>query len=204
VTLIATALKKRQPKVVIEGTDFNSKHAAIFSMAAAKTALATTATTFTAEVLITAAQSTSAIGKFFRVANINVDPTAVPPVLTSNAVVLTNLTDYVLMDPQKGIFYIPVGSAIATHAVTVTYNTLVGSFDQVAGATIPFVQGHLLFVPDPVDGQKIGCDIWRVNLNPNGVIGLIADDYGNWTLDGNILDDTANHPNAPFYLETFF
>ena len=79
-----------------------------------------------------------------------------------------------------------------------------GSFDHVAGATIPFVQGHILFVPDPVDGQKIGCDIWRCNLNPNGQIGLIADDYGNWSLDGNILDDTANHPTAPFYDYTFY
>jgi hypothetical protein len=204
VTLIATALKKRQPKVVIEGTDFNSSHAAIFSMSSGKTTLAQTAATITSEVLITAAQAPTAIGRFFRAVQINTDPTAVAPVLTSNSVTLAAGTDYVLVDAKKSLYYIPAGSTIATHAVTVTYNTLVGSFDQVAGATIPFVQGHLLFVPDPVDGQKIGCDIWRVNLNPNGVIGLIADDYGNWTLDGNILDDTANHPTAPFYLETFF
>lgn len=204
VTLIATALKKRQPKLTIVGTDFNSKHAAIFSMSSGKSTITQTASTFTAEVLITAAQAPNAIGKFFRTAQLNVDPTAVPPVLTSNAIVLTPGTDYVVMDPIKGLFYIPAGSAISTHAVTITYNTLVGSFDQVAGATIPFVAGHILFVPDPVDGQKIQCDIWRCNLNPNGQIGLIADDYGNWTLDGNILDDTANHPNSPFYLETFF
>jgi hypothetical protein len=204
VTLIATALKKRQPKLTIVGTDFSSKHAAIFSMSSGKTTLAQVAATITSEVLITAAQAPSAIGRFFRVAQINVDSTGVPPILTSNAVVLVAGTDYILMDPIKGLFYIPAGSAIASHAVTVTYETLVGNFDQVAGATIPFVQGHLLFVPDPVDGQKIQCDIWRCNLNPNGQIGLIADDYGNWTLDGNILDDTANHPSAPFYLETFF
>ena len=204
VTLIASALKKRQPKIVIEGTDFNSAHAAIFSMASAKSVLAQTAATITSEVLITAAQAPTAIGRFFRAAQINTDPTGVPPVLTSNAVTLVAGTDYKLVDAAKSLYYIPAGSSIATHSVTVTYNTLVGSFDQVAGATIPFVQGHLLFVPDPVDGQKIGCDIWRVNLNPSGQIGLIADDYGNWTLDGNILDDTANHASAPFYLYTFF
>jgi hypothetical protein len=204
VTLIATALKKRQPKVVIEGTDFNSLHAAIFSMSSGKTTLAQTATTVTAETLITAAQAPTAIGRFFRAAQLNTDGVGTPPVLTSNSVTLAAGTDYVLVDAVKSMYYIPVGSTISTHAVTVTYHTLVGNFDQVAGATIPFVEGHLLFVPDPVDGQKIGVDIWRVNLNPNGVIGLIADDYGNWTLDGNILDDTANHPSAPFYLETFF
>jgi hypothetical protein len=204
VTLIATALKKRQPKITIVGTDFNSQHASIFSMSSGKTSLATTATTYTAEVLITAVQAPAAIGRFFQAANLNTDNVSVPPVLTSNAVTLVAGTDYVLMDPIKSLYYIPAGSSISSHAVTVTYETLVGSFDQVAGATIPFVRGHLKFVPDPVDGQKIMCDIWKVNLNPNGQIGLIADDYGNWTLDGNILDNTAATPLAPFYEYTFF
>jgi hypothetical protein len=204
VTLIATAVKKRQPKISITGTDFSSLHMAIAQMSAGKTSVATTATTITAEALISAAQAPLAIGRFFRLANKNVDNVGTPPVFTSNAVTLSNTTDIVLVDPIQGIGYVPVGSTISSHAVTVTYQTLVGSQDHVAGATIPFVQGHILFVPDPVDGQKIGCDIWRCNLNPNGQIGLIADDYGNWSLDGNILDDTANHPSAPFYDYTFF
>ena len=204
VTLIASALKKRQGKVTITGHDFSSDHIAVAQMSAGKTTLATTASVYTAETLISTAQAPKAIGRYFRTANRNVDPTTTPPVLTSNAIVLVAGVDYVIADPVQGLFYIPAGSSIATHAVTITYSTLVGSFDQVAAATIPFVQGHLLFVPDPVDGQKIGCDIWRVNLNPNGQLGLIADDYGNWTLDGNILDDTANHPAAPFYQYTFF
>lgn len=204
VTLIATAVKKRQPKISITGTDFSSRVMAIAQMAAGKTSVATTATTITAELLITAAQAVNAIGRFFRLANKNVDNVGTPPVVMSNSVTLVAGTDYVISDPVQGIVYIPVGSAVASHDVTVTYHTLVGSQDHVAGATIPFVQGHILFSPDPVDGQKIGCDIWRVNLNPNGQLGLIADDYGNWSLDGNILDDTANHPSAPFYDYTFY
>jgi hypothetical protein len=207
VTLIATAVKKRQPKITITGTDFSSDHIAIAQMSAGKTSLSISAATVSAEVLITAAQAPNCKGKFFRAANMNIDPTTTPPVVKSGSAGTTTLTagtDYQLVDPVSGLFYIPAGSTISTYAVTVTYDTLVGAFDQVAGATIPFVQGHLLFVPDPVDGQKIGCDIWRVNLNPNGQIGLIADDYGNWSLDGNILDDTANHPDAPFYEYTFF
>lgn len=204
VTLIATAVKKRQPKISITGTDFSSRVLAIAGMSAGKTAVATIATTITAELLITAAQAVNAIGRFFRLANKNLDNVGTPPVFTSNSVTLVAGTDYVIADPVQGIVYIPPGSAVASHDVTVTYHTLVGTQDHVAGATIPFVQGHILFVPDPVDGQKIGCDIWRCNLNPNGQIGLIADDYGNWSLDGNILDDTANHPSAPFYDYTFY
>jgi hypothetical protein len=205
VTLVATAIKKRQPKISITGTDFSSDHLVIAQMASAKTLLSTTATTFTSEVLVSAAQVAKAKGRYFRTAHMSVDNVTVVPVLTQNASPLVVTTDYVIADAATGLVYFPAGSGIdGTHEITITYNTLVAAYDQVAGATVPFQQGHLLFVPDPVDGQKVGCDIWRVNLSPNGQVGLIADDYGNWSLDGNILDDTANHPSAPFYQYTFF
>jgi hypothetical protein len=204
VTLIATATAKRQPKVSITGTDFSSNHLAIAAMSAGKTTLATTAQAITNETLISATVL-NAKGRYFRTVNLNIDPTTTPPVLKQGVTTLVAGTDYVLVDPISGLFYIPLTSTIVpSTAVVANYSTLVGSFDQVAGATVPHQQGHLVFVPDPVDGQKIGVDIWRCNLNPNGQIGLIADDYGNWTLDGQILDDTANHPQAPFYQYTFF
>jgi len=207
VTLIATALKKRQPKISITGTDFSSNHVAIVQMSAGKTTLAISAATVSGETLVTAVATANAKGRFFRTANINYDGTGTLPVLTQNATTLVLGTDYTLPDPTAGLIYFPTTSTIDTsdtHAITVTYHTLAGNFDQVAAATVPFQYGHIVFDPDPVDGQQIGCDIWKVNLNPNGNVGLIADDYGNWTLDGNILDDTADHPTAPFYQYTFF
>ncbi len=205
VTLIATAVKKRVPKIAITGTDFSSDHMAISAMSSGKTTLAVAVGTVTAETLVSVAQAPTAKGRFFRTATPNYDPTGTPPVLTQNAITLVAGTDYVLADPVTGLIYFPSTSTIvAGFAITITYHTLLGNFDQVAGATVPRQQGRLLFVPDPVDGQKIGCDIWRCNLNPNGQVGLIADDYGNWTLDGQILDDTANHPLSPFFQYTFY
>jgi hypothetical protein len=204
VTLIASALKGREPKISITGTDFSADHVAIAHMSSGKTALAVTAGTVTGESLVSAAAVANAKGRYFRTATPNYDPTTTPPVLTQNAAPLAS-TDYVLADPVAGLIYFPSTSTIdTTHEITITYHTLLKSFDQVAGATVPFQQGHIVFVPDPVDGQKIGCDIWRTNVFPNGQFGLISDDYGNWSLDGDILDDTANHPNSPFYLYTFF
>jgi len=101
----------------------------------------------------------------------------------------------VLVEKRRKIF--PVFQTVAD------YSTLAKSFDQVAGGTQPILQGRIRFIPDPSDGQKIGVEVWRCNLAPNGQIGLIADDYGNWTLDASILDDSANHPDAPYYLATF-
>lgn len=206
VTLVATALKKRQPKVSITGTDFSADHMAIVQMSGGKTNVATTATTITDEVLISATV-TGGKGRFFQTAKRNIDNVTTPPVLTLQpSTILVAGTDYVVADAVAGLIYIlPTGSTVVdSTAVKITYHTLVGSQDHVSGATVPFVQGHIVFDPDPVDGQKIGCDIWRTNLTPNGNVGLIADDYGNWTLDGNILDDTANHPTAPFYDYTFY
>ena len=85
-------------------------------------------------------------------------------------------------------------------AVTIDYKTLAATRDQVAPGTQPYVKCALHFDPDPTDGQKIAVDIWRMNFNPSGPVGFIADDYGNWQLKGMILDDTANHPLSPYGL----
>jgi hypothetical protein len=87
-------------------------------------------------------------------------------------------------------------------AVTIDYTPAALSLSQVAGAVAPFVRARGRFVPDPTDGKKIGVEWWQINLSPNGKLGLITDDYGNWELEGMILDDTANHPNSPYFLMT--
>src|SRR5882724_170939 len=202
-SLIANALKKRTMTLAITGTDFRADMIAIVAMSAGKPTLSTTATTFTAEVPARAGVKKG--GKYFALLNRNVDNTGTAPVLTNNSVTLATPGDYIVVDPVEGLIYFPIGTtADDAHTVTATYHTLVGSQDQVAGAVEPQITGRLRFVPDPADGQKIGLEAWRVNLYPSGQIGLIVDDYANWTLEGAILDDTSNHPSSPYYLQTFY
>lgn len=202
-SLIASGLKKRTVSVSIVGTEFNSNMMAIAMMSGGVTQLTTAAATITAEVLAPAGVSKA--GKYFALLNRNIDPTVTPPVLTNNANTLVAGEDYILVDPIEGLIYFPTDTTADTpHSVTATYKTLVGEQDQVAGAVLPQILGRLRFVPDPTDGQKIGLEAWRVNLYPSGQLGLIADDYGNWTLDGEVLDDTSNHPLSPYYLQTFY
>lgn len=197
---IASAVKKREVTTKIEGTDFNADHLAFAAMSAGKTSLAVSAATVTAEVLVSAAQAANAKGRYFRTLFMNMDNATVLPALTQNAIVLTVNTDYQVVDAKTGLIYFPLTSGIdTTHQITITYNKLVGSFSQIAGSTVPFVQGKLVFFPDPTDGQKLMVEIWRINLSASGELGLIADDYGKWSMDGDVLDDTANHPAAPFY-----
>jgi hypothetical protein len=202
-SLIANALKKRTISLSITGTDFRSDMVAIALMSGGKTLLETSVATVAAEVLASATATKH--GRYFRLESRNVDNVTTPPVLTNDAIVLTVGTDYVVVDPIEGLIYFPTGSAVnEAFAVTCTYHVLAGELDQVAPATEPQILGQLDFIPDPTDGQAIGVEVWRVNLYPSGQVGFIADDYGNWTLDGAILDDTANHPEAPYLLQTFY
>lgn len=206
VTLIAAALKQRQPMIHITGTDFNFDHLGLATMSEGASVLSVTTGSITAEVLISASAITNAAykGRYFRTANRNIDPTPANVTVKQGVTTLVAGTDYVLVDPVQGLFYIPASSGILSSGgqVKVDYETLTGTFNQIAGATQGLIQGRLLFSPDPTDGAKIGAEIWKVNLSPNGALGMIADDYGNWTLDGYILDDTSNHPTAPFFLLT--
>lgn len=198
-TKIAQAVKKRDIKVTIEGTDFSFDHAAIFSITGGKATRSQTGAAVAGEVVISAAQTANCLGRYFQVADF---PIATWTDLKQGVTTLVNGTDYKVLDDTHGIIYIPVGSAIntaGTQAVTADYTSATSSVDEVDGHTINFVQGHILFIPDPADGINIQADVWRVNLTQNGKIGLISDEYGNWTLEGSCLDDTANHPNNPFY-----
>src|SRR5690242_13572636 len=204
VSLIATALKKRQPGIQITGTDFSSDLMAVVQMAGLKTQLVQTVQTITAEALLSATAARK--GRYGRTLNGNLDVS-----LPANTVVhqgvttLVQGTDYVIADPVIGLIYFPATSAVVeATAVTIDYKTLAATRDQVAPGTQPYVKCALHFDPDPTDGQKIAVDIWRMNFNPSGPVGFIADDYGNWQLKGMILDDTANHPLSPYGLETFY
>lgn len=202
-TKIAEAVKKRDIMISIEGTDFSADHAALFGISSGVGTVSQTTGAVTAETVVSAAQTANAKGRYFRVANW---PVQAWTDLKQGAVTLVSGTDYVVVDLTHGIIYIPLTSAIdttGTTAITADYTKATASYKTVAGHTVNFVQGHILFVPDPADGDSITADVWRVNLTQNGKIGLISDEYGNWTLEGSALDDTANHPNSPFYLLSY-
>ncbi len=196
-SLVAYAVKKRDVTVSITGTDFSFSHLAIALMSGGETILTTAATPVTGEALASATATKK--GKYFATLGRNIATVVVHQSLG----VLAEGTDYVVVDAAEGLIYFPATSTVIdTTAVTVDYTPTVGSFSQVAGAVMPFVRGRLRFVPDPTDGKKIGVEWWVVNLSPNGKIGLIADDYGNWELEGMVIDDAANHPLSPYFLAT--
>jgi hypothetical protein len=207
-SLIATALKKRQVKVNITGTDYKSEVLAVAMMAGGITPLAVAGASIVSEPLASATSTKKR--RYFQTKNRNLDPatgysTVVLKGGSAGSTVYVIGTDFEVADPVQGLIYIPDGSSVdEAHALTLDYHTLVATFDTVAGATVARVTAKLTFSPDPTDGQKIGIEVWRVNFNPTGTQEFIADDYGNWQLEGLVLNDSVNHPNDPFYLATFY
>jgi hypothetical protein len=200
-SLIATAVKKRAVSVKFTGTDFSADHLTIALMSAGKTTLVIEATAVIAEALASATATKK--GKYFATAGRNLDPASVT--VKQGATILVANTDYTVADAVQGIIYFPLTSDVdETTAVTIDYTPIATTFDQVSGATVPFVKGRMRFVPDPTDGPKIGVEWWVCNLSPSGKLELIKDDYGNWELEAMVLDDSENHPDNPYFLLTYY
>lgn len=207
-TLLATALKKRQVKINITGTDYKSDVQAIAMMSAGKSVLAVAGASIVAEPL--ASVTASKLGRYFMTLHRNIDPASnYATVVLKGGVAGTTVyaigTDFQVADPVQGLIFIPPTSGVdVAHALTLDYHTLVATFDQVSGASVARITAKLVFSPDPTDGQRLGLEVWKVNFSPTGQHEFIADDYGNWQLEGLVLDDTVNHPAQPLYAATFY
>lgn len=199
--IIASALKKRTLTVTINGTDFSSGPQSFAAMSGGKSILAVTTSTVTAEPLVSATAKHA--GRYFRTAKMNIDP-ATAPVLTNGVLPLVAGVDYTIEDYLQGwIRFTSATAAVDGTPTTITYHTLPGTFDEVAGASVARIKTSLAFSPDPTDGQKIALDIWKINWSPSGSMEYISDDYGNWTMEGLVLADRVNHPTCPFYKQRF-
>lgn len=90
-----------------------------------------------------------------------------------------------------GLFTAATATVWDGSAAAVTYNT-------VALSTVGLVEGYLRFIGNPVKGPVYEYEGWHVSFTPSGNLGFIADDFGNWTLDGALIADTVNHATEPF------
>jgi len=117
----------------------------------------------------------------------------------------TVTTDYVVEDATEGLIYIVPGGTITDGSdLEVDYTpTAVAApgLDTVIGGVSSFIEGELLFIPDPATGPKWRAEIWKASLNSNAVIALIqsANEFASAELLGKVLSDATNHPTEPYY-----
>lgn len=115
------------------------------------------------------------------------------------ATTLTLGTDYTLDATRGRVYIIPGGAGVGTGTLTAGYTYATYNFNTVQGGTQPGVDMFLRFIGNPVKGPTFEGEFWHVQFIPSGNLGFIADDFGNWTLEGMLLADSLNHPTEPLY-----
>lgn len=149
----------------------------------------------TVDFTVTAADTFTATGTTF----ITFDAT--PEVST-----LKEGVDYIIEEEsiRAGLIKIKKGENIkAGDVISVTATVPEADFVTVSGASAGKIEGSLLFVGDPNQGNAVSIEAWKVSIRPDGdLTGLIGDDFGEFTLNFNVMSDYESHPDYPLYKVT--
>lgn len=181
--------RRRSATLNITGDEFHPENMALITMGEVST-LVQPATAVVAEPV----SPTTIKGMYFMtkllgpISAITVTFGATPGVLG---------VDYAVLNANIGLLRILPGTAL-TGAVTIGYTptayTSLNGPQVVHGGSAGVIQGALRFIGDPSTGPEMIMDVWRVNISPNGAVGLISDDFATLGLTAAILDDSAVHP----------
>lgn len=80
--------------------------------------------------------------------------------------------------------------------VDYTYGSI--TYTEVEAFNETVIEGRLRFVSDNPVGTQQELEAWRVSLTPSGDTAMIGDDWSTLGFSGEILKDTANHPDSPY------
>lgn len=186
---------KRTGRLNIIGQEFNPDNQALVTMGS-KSALTQSSSSVTGEVLATAAQFVE--GAYYRTVYRGISSL----VLTQGTTTLVEGTDYNIIDATLGIIEIIPGGANITAATQLDadYSYAADTSTTIRGGDTGDIYGSILFVGDPAAGPAMDVEIWSLSIEPEGGLDFIGDDFLEWTLNCEILDDSSNHPNEPYYL----
>lgn len=136
-------------------------------------------------------------GRYYPTVYRDIDTIVVEP--SGGGTPFTITTDY-LVDEVEGRIYIVEGGGIADDDdIEVDYNYGTIALNTVRGMNQTSIRCYIRFVGDPARGATQTLEIWRASVRADGAIGLISDDYGEWTLTGDIESDATNHPDEPHF-----
>lgn len=87
--------------------------------------------------------------------------------------------------------------------ILVTAKASEASLITVSGASAGEIEGELMFIGDPNQGDIYVIEAWDVKVQPDGdLTGLVSDDFGSFDLTVKFLTDYKNHPEYPYYKVT--
>lgn len=103
-------------------------------------------------------------------------------------------TDYTVDATTGRIYIVPTGSIAAGATVLVDYDYSTVNLQAIEGGTVGNIYASIRFIGDPAKGPKYEVIIPKVQITPDGELGLISDDYGQWSLSGRVLTVPGEAP----------
>lgn len=186
---------KRTGRVAITGQEFSPKNQALVTMGSLD-ALSQSSSSVTGEALATAAEAVEG-------ATYKTDFRGISSVvLKQSATTLVVDNDYIIEDATMGLITILVGGSNWTDGIQIDadYSYAADTSTTIRGGDTTNIYGSLIFKGDPAAGPAMDVEVWNISIEPEGGLEFIGEDFLEWNLNAEILDDSANHPNEPFYL----
>lgn len=188
--LYASAVTQVESTVKIQGSEFTKELMAL-ATGGDTSSLVQTSGSVTAEAFCPAVK----LGYWFAAAKRSISTVVVKQGVTT----LVANTDYIVDAVTGRVKFLATGAAVAGTAATIDYAYAVINLATVRALVLPMQKAYLRFVGDPTAGPIIELEAWQVNIAPDGELGLISDQWGNWTLSGDTVGDFVNHPTEPYF-----
>jgi hypothetical protein len=135
------------------------------------------------------------LGRYYDLANRNI--TALTDVKQGSTVLVLG-TDYTADLVRGRIYLLPTSVTITpASALTADYTFATYTFQSINIANKGTIDAYVRFEGNPVKGPTYEGEWWHASFTPTGTLGFIADDFGNWTLEGLIIADPVGHPSEP-------
>ena len=111
--------------------------------------------------------------------------------------------DYVIEEQSSraGFIKIPEGSVLNRNdEILISADIPESDFVTVSGGNAGEIEGELVFIGDPNQGDIYNLEAWKVKIQPDGdLTGLIGTDFGSFTLNVKFLADYKRSRQYPYY-----
>lgn len=135
------------------------------------------------------------LGRYYDMLNRNI--TALTDVKQGSTVLVLG-TDYTADLLRGRIYLLPTSVTITPGSqLTTDYTYGAYTYNAVNVASKGTIDAYVRFIGNPIKGPTYEAEYWHVSFTPTGQLGFIADDFGNWTLEGMVIQDNVNHPASP-------
>lgn len=200
--LLNSVVREVTHSVTLRGYDYAPRNLAL-ALLGDTTAYTQAGTAVTGETLTTSV----VLGAVYRTARRNIGTVTVKKA-PSTALVLN--TDYTIVDAEAGLIQIlSTGTTlVAGDTVLIDYTPTAISTGRsvVRGGSVTQIAGSFLFQGANLSGPNYEALLYRVTIEPSAALALISQDFGSWSLTGQIFDDTpgawGGSAASPFYTLT--